>query len=127
MAVSPIGVGSSSQSIGQLRRIATLLNNTPIENSSGGEADNYTTVLTTRCSITKTSGSFALLQGSLTIDRGYKMICRNQNAFGVNEDEAGSILNTDSRWQIGGNTYRILDHFLIDDKPHWRQFNLEKL
>lgn len=112
-----MAVGASAINIGQLKRTATLLKNTPAETASGSEEDSYTTVLTTRCSLEKSSGGLDLLQNSLTREKRYKMICRYQDAI---------VIDTDSIWQIGSDTYRVEDYTLLEDTPHFYQFILIK-
>lgn len=117
LAAGAIPLGSSSLSIGQMRRIATLQKNTPIDDGAGGEVDNYVTVLTCRCSLVKASGGLDLLQGGLNRGKRYKMTCRYQLAI---------VIDTDSIWLIGSDTYRVIDYTLVDDIPHFYQFILAK-
>jgi Phage head-tail joining protein len=112
-----MAVGASTISIGQLRRSATLMRNSPLNNTSGSDYDNYSAVLTTRCFLETRGGTLDLQQGALNIEQGYKMICRFQTAI---------VWDTDSYWSIGGVNYRILNGIEIDDRPHWYQFNLQK-
>lgn len=110
-------VGASPISIGQLRRTATLLKNTPADTDSGTDEDSYTTVLTTRCSLEKSGGGFGIVEAGFDREKRYKMICRYQAAI---------VIDTDSLWQIGSDTYRIEDYTLLDDLPHFYQFILSK-
>lgn len=103
--------------IGELRRSATLMSNAPLNNTSGGDYDNYAAVLTTRCYLEARGGTLDLQQGALNIEQTYKMICRFQSAI---------VWNTDSYWVIGGVNYRITNGIEIDNRPHWYQFNLQK-
>lgn len=112
-----MAVGASPINIGQLKRKAVLMKNTPSDDDSGTEADNYSVVLTCRCSLTKASGGIDLQQLSLNRDKRYKMVCRYQAAI---------VIDTDSIWQIGSDTYRVEDYTLIDDTPHFYQFILSK-
>lgn len=104
-------------SIGDLRRSATLMVNQPLTNSSGGDYDNYVSVLTTRCYLQATNGTLELQQGALNIEQQYKMICRYQTSI---------VWNTDSYWVIGGVNYRITNGVEMDNRPHWYQFELQK-
>lgn len=113
-----MAVGASIYNSGQLRKSATLLINNPIVDGSGGSSDNYTPVLTCRCSLQHVSGSFGDYQGELGFTRELIMICRFQSAI---------VIVPDSRWQIKSNTYRIIDHKLINDVMEWYQFKLQQL
>ena len=110
-------VGANLISIGELRRSATLMSNQPANNTSGGDYDNYVSVLTTRCYLTASGGSLDLQDGALQIEQSYKMICRFQQAI---------VWNTDSIWVISGVNYRIKNGIEIDNRPHWYQFILQK-
>lgn len=113
-----VGYNPNQYTVGMLKFSATLLANTPIDDGAGGQQDNYTPVLTTRCFLLKLSGGFSFQSGSFFMDKRYKMICRYQLAI--------SAVTIDHIWQIKGNTYRIIDHTKIDDTPHFYEFILQK-
>lgn len=103
--------------IGKMRQTGILKQNHPVANSSGGEDDNYTTVLTTRGWLRKDSGNINLLTGQITLTKTYTWICRFQQAITV---------NVDTTWFIGGQEYVLEDYELIDEIKHLYKFNLRK-
>lgn len=103
--------------IGLLRLTGTLRNNTPNANTSGGQDDNYSTVLTTRVYLEKDKGATSLITGQKVFNKDYTLICRYQS---------GIVLNPDSIWVINNETYTIRDFELIDEIKHLYIFHVVK-
>lgn len=102
-------------SIGQMRQSGTLRKNNPLNNTSGGQSDNYSDVLTCRGKLTQRSASKTLEQGDIVQNKGFEWICRFQGAI---------VLDVDSAWVIGGVYYRIASWEKVDQMPHFYRFIL---
>lgn len=114
-----VGYNPNPVSIGSRRLIATLLSNSPVDDGAGGQVDNYAAVLTTRCSLQKMSGGFSVQQGTVFMDKRYKMYCLYQAAI-------KNAINTDILWQIQSDTYRVIDVTKVDEIPQFYEFILQK-
>lgn len=103
--------------IGEMRSVGILMNNSPVNNESGGQYDNYGIVLACRGRLRQKSGKRGLEQSQLIDNRNFEWIIRAQDAL---------VINPDSRWQISGDTFSILDYQEVDQIKHWFIFTLSK-
>jgi len=101
--------------IGEMRQVGTFKQNQPIDNVSGGQSDNYVTLLTCRGRLRKRSGKKISEQGELMIDQNYEWVCRYQGNL---------VINTDTALFIGGIMYRINDYEKVDQLNHFYRFNI---
>lgn len=106
-----------SITIGDMRQSGTLRQNTPVDDQSGGQADNYADVLTCRGRLRKLKGNKSLEDADVVINKGYEWVCRFQ---------AGIVVDKDSAWVIAGVFYRISDFEKVDEIPHFYRFILEQ-
>lgn len=107
-----------SVSSGELRKVVLFQNSAPANNSSGGQTDNYTDLLTTRCKLADNSGNKRLESGEIVFVDSRQIICRYQLAL-------ANGINSDTRVLIDGQVYRILDFGLTDPMTkHYYYFNL---
>ena len=122
-----MGVSAAIFNFADMRFVGNLQANQPINDASGGQSDNYVTVLTTRCFLQKLTGSDGFPSGTSEYIKTYKLICRSQTAIGalVNGMWVWNI-NPDSRWVINGEQYDIDDFDRIDMVPHFIQMHLTK-
>jgi hypothetical protein len=93
----------------RMRFSGQLQKNTPVDDGNGGQADNFATILTTRCSLDQISGTENALEGNPIIFKTYRLMCRFQSAI---------VVDTDTRWLINGNFYSIVDCHRVDMIPH---------
>lgn len=100
---------------GEMRSSGTFLKNIPISNDSGGQSDNFTTVLTCRGRLRQNSGKKSLEQGEIVQDKTFEWVCRFQAAI---------VIGADSAWNIGGQQYRISNWELVNQIPEWYRFTL---
>ena len=103
--------------IGLMRKSGSLYINQPTTDAAGGQADNFVLVLTCRGYLQKSSGMLALLAGQFNTNKSFLWTVRYQISIAINNE---------SQWQIGSNTYRVVDWTKIDEIPHFYEFNLEK-
>ena len=103
--------------IGEMRSVVLFEQNTPVDNGSGGQEDNFIELLTTRGRLRKNKGYKDIEQGDVVFDKGYELICRWRSDL---------VINKDTRVTIRGEHYRITDHELVDEIKHWYKFLLSK-
>lgn len=101
----------------QMRFSGTLQQNVPVDDGAGGQEDNWTNVLTTRCSLEKQSGKLVDGAGKMEYNKYYILVCRFQQAI---------VLDVDSRWLINNEVYKVTDFEKVDFKPHYYTFNVTK-
>lgn len=104
-------------SIGEMRSIVLFEQNNPVDDGSGGQADNYTTLLSTRGRLRQLKSYKDLEQGDILFDRGYELICRWRSDL---------VINKDTRITINGEHYRITGYELADEIKHWYRFTINK-
>lgn len=102
--------------LSDMRFSGQLQNNTPVNDASGGQTDNYATILTTRCALEKKSGR-VLNNGRLEFYKYYLLTCRFQKAI---------VINVDSQWLINGEVYKIQDWDKVDLIPFLYTFTVTK-
>ena len=101
----------------KMRFTASLQQNNPTSDGSGGQTDNFTTVLTTRVYLEKKSGTENNLSGNVEFFKQYKLMCRFQT---------GISINADTRWLIGSEVYTISDFERVDMVPHLYTMTITK-
>jgi SPP1 family predicted phage head-tail adaptor len=102
MAVDTFGIG-------QMRSVVVFQINQPVDNTSGGQDDNYVTTVTTRGWLTMKSGKKGIEAGSLQFGKSYTLYCRYQSDI---------LLNSDTRVIVDGQAYQIDDWGLQDEIKH---------
>ena len=102
-------------SIGEMRQSGTLRKNNPVNNTSGGQSDNYSDVLTCRGRFRQRSANKSLEQGDIVQNKTFEWVCRFQAAI---------VLDVDSAWVIGGVYYRITSWEKVEQMPHFYKFIL---
>ena len=102
-------------SIGEMKQVGTLRKNNPLNNTSGGQDDNYTDVLTCRGRFRQRSANKSLEQGDIVQNKTFEWICRFQTAID---------LDVDTAWVIGGVYYRIYSWEKVDQVPRLYRFIL---
>ena len=100
-----------------MRFTGQLQNNQPINDSSGGQIDNWVTILTTRCSLEQKSGKNMNGFGKLEYWKYYILKCRFQTAI---------VIDPDSQWVINGETYMVDDWQREDMIPFLYTFKVIK-
>jgi hypothetical protein len=100
-----------------MRFLGALQQNQPISDGSGGQTDNWVTIVTTRCSLVKRSGKLMNNAGRIEYFKDYILVCRFQAAI---------VISTDSQWVINGEEYDIKDYDKVDLIPHLYQFTVTK-
>lgn len=104
-------------SVGQMRSVVLFRQNTPVDNTSGGQDDSYADLLTTRGRLRKNRGSKNLEHGDIGFDKSYELICRAENAL---------IINSDTICVINSEEYKINDWEIVDEIKHWIKFSISK-
>lgn len=102
-----------SINIGDMRQTGTFMQNNPVANSSGGQDDNYTALVTCRGRLRKIKGSKGLEDGDSVFNKEYEWVCRYQNAI---------VMTPDTALQIGGQMYKINDFEKVDEIKHFYRF-----
>lgn len=105
-------------SIGEMRSVVKVMQNQPIDNTSGGQDDNFIVLLTTRGKLTRNSGRKGIEAGNLQFDKSFKLETRFQVAFAINKDLRISVDDTD---------YMIVDWYLDNEIKHWYNFILNRV
>lgn len=111
MAVDTFGIG-------QMRQIVQFQVNQPIDNISGGQDDNWITIITTRGWLTKRTGRKTIEQGTIQFDKSYVLYCRYQNDL---------VINSDTRVLVDSRTFLIADYELQDEIKHLYVFTLNAI
>lgn len=101
--------------IGQMRQVVQFQVNNPVDNTSGGQNDVWTTIITTRGWLTKKTGRKGIEQGTVQFDKSYVLYCRYQSDL---------IVNTDTRMIVDGRTFMVADFELQDEIKHLYVFTL---
>lgn len=101
--------------IGQMRSVVVFMINQPIDNTSGGQDDNYITTVTTRGRLTKKSGKKGLEAGTIQFEKYYELYCRYQSDI---------VLNSDTRVVVDGQNYQINDWEFEGEVKHLYIFKL---
>ena len=102
-----------------MRFSGTLQQNQPISDGAGGQVDNWVNILTTRCGLVKESGKLVDGAGKLEYNKFYTLVCRKQIAV-------EAVLDTDSRWLINSDVYKVTDYERVDMIPHYITFQVTK-
>lgn len=105
--------------IGEMRERVEFQQNQPINNASGGQDDNFVTLLSCRGKLRQRSGTKKLEQGEIMIDTGWDLFVRSQVALNIN-------LNFDTRVLVNGDVYRVNQWLLIDQLKHFYKFDIAK-
>jgi len=102
-----------------------LQNNTPVSDGSGGQTDGFVTVVTRRCSLEKITGRLSGDVGRMEYQKSYRLVCRyGKDLLSDPTDPTTLIFNSDSRWLINGNAYKIEDWELVDQFPFQIEFRV---
>ena len=112
-----------------MRYVGQLQQNQPIVDGSGGQTDNWVTILTTRCALVKLSGSDGFPDQKMEYIKKYTLTCRYQSVFGLGTNGTfdGHAITADSRWMIRGEQYDIDDFDEIPmGLPHFLTMHLTK-
>lgn len=104
--------------IGQMRQVGTFQKNQAVDNTSGGQDDNWVDMLTTRGILQKTKGGKGIEEGSLQFNKSYQWACRYQSDL---------VIDQSTRLVIDGQPYQIMDFELEEQKRHIYLFNLNKI
>lgn len=102
-------MGIADFTIGQMRSKIIFYSNTPVKNDTGGLADNWSELLTTRGRLRRASGQKVNEQGEIVFSKDYELICRHQNDLQI---------DTKMKVQIDNENYRIKDFRLVDEIRH---------
>jgi hypothetical protein len=108
---------SNEISIGEMRSVVTFEQNNPADDGSGGQADSFTMLLTTRGRLRKLKGDKNLEQGDIVFDKGYELICRWRSDL---------VINKDTSVVINSERYRINDFDLQSEIKHLYRFIINK-
>jgi len=101
--------------IGQFRYQVTIQQNSPVDNSSAGQDDNYTTLYSCRGYLQEYSGMKKDEQGQLLQNQGTKLTIRYTNIL---------TINSDTRVLVNGIAYRINGYTLLDQRKHFYELNI---
>lgn len=101
--------------IGEMKQVGTLRKNNPVANTTGGQYDGYTDVLTCRGRFRQRSANKSLEQGDIVQNKSFEWVVRWQGAI---------VIDVDSAWVIGGVYYRIASWEKVDQVPHFYRFIL---
>lgn len=101
--------------IGQMRQKGTFQSNTPIQNDSGGFADNFTDLYTCRGRLQPKTGMRRNESGQLVRNSGFEFVVRYTTQL---------VTNFGTRVVIAGENYAILDSYLVDQSNHFYCFIL---
>ncbi|MBL0268109.1 MAG: head-tail adaptor protein [Chitinophagaceae bacterium] len=104
--------------VGQLNKVVVFKENTPSNLGAGG-ADSYSTLLTTRGSLKKLSGSRSLSFGELVESNSYEMITRYQ-------DDIKDNIRMDTKIEIESRTFTINSFEKIGEKRFYYRFVLSE-
>lgn len=104
--------------IGQMRQVVAFQVNQPIDNTSGGQDDNWVTTVSTRGWLTKKTGRKSIEQGTVQFDKSYVLYCRYQSDL---------LINSDTRVTVDGQTFLIVDFELQDQIKHLYMFTLNTI
>lgn len=100
-----------------MKYLATLQNQVPVNDTAGGQTDHYVSILTTRMYLEKAGSSRDTDTGRLTLNKDYIGICNWQSAI---------VINTDSQFVIRGIVYQVLDYEEVGQIPQYYIFKLSK-
>jgi hypothetical protein len=112
-----------------MRFVANLQQNQPVVDASGGQTDNFVTIVTARVSLVKLSGADGFPSEKMEYIKKYTLVCRIQKAFGLNSDGQYDFHNitADTRWLIRGEQYDIDDFDELPyGNPHFVTMHLTK-
>lgn len=101
--------------IGEMKQVVAFLENNPTDSTTGGAYDHYTTLLTTRGRLRKSSGSRSLSFGEILNQEQYELICRFQTAL---------VIRIDMKVGIDGGVYTISSWEKIDERRFYYRFKL---
>ncbi len=102
-----------------------LQNNSPISDGSGGQVDNWVTVVTRRCSLEKASGRLSGDFGKMEYQKTYRLVIRyGKDLLSDQNDPTTLVFDSDSRWLINGLAYKIEDWELVDQYPFQIEFRV---
>ena len=104
--------------IGKMIQKVIFKQNNPSATNTGGGTDSYSTLLTTRCRLEKSSGSRNLSFGEVMFSDSYDMTVRFQTLLESN-------LRSDMKVEIDGVTYTINSFQLIDQKKDYYKINIQ--
>jgi len=104
--------------VGQLNKVVVFKTNTP-STLGAGAADSYSTLLTTRGSLKKLSGSRSLSFGELVESNSYEMITRYQSSIASN-------VRMDTKIEIEGRTFTINSFEKTGEKRFYYRFVLSE-
>jgi len=100
-----------------MRSVVSFEQNSPVDDGSGGQVDDFTLLLTTRGRLRKLKGNKNLEQGDIVFDKGYELICRWRSDL---------VINKDTSIVINGQRYRINDFELQNEIKHLYRFIINK-
>lgn len=105
--------------VGRLNKVAVFKQNTPSAKGAGN-ANSYSDILTTRCSLKKQSGSRGLNFGMLEENSSYEMITRYQQEI---EDN----VRMDMKISIDGRLFSIQSKEKVGEKRFYYRFILNEV
>lgn len=106
--------------IGELKQVVVFLQNAPTAATTGGQYDNYTTLLTTRGRLRKKSGGRRLDYGEIGNAETYELVCRFR-------DDLEVAIRVDTRVQIGDYIYTVDTWERVDEQQRIYLFSLNVL
>ena len=126
MAISNLGVSRGSlYNYSTMQYTGELQNNSPLSDSSGGQIDNWVTVVTRRCSLDKLSGRLSGDFGKMEYQKAYRLVIRYGKDLLSNPSDPNTLIfDSDSRWLINGNAYKIEDWELVSQLPFQIEFRV---
>lgn len=103
-----------------MTEVVEFRQNTPTTEEGGGDADNYTTLLTTRGQLISNSGGRGLSFGAIQDSFSFTLRVRFQSAL-------EAALRSDTKILISGSLYTFSTYKLIDQKKHLYEFQVTKV
>jgi len=104
-----------------------LQNNSPLSDGAGGQIDNWVDVVTRRGSLDKRSGRLSNGEGKMEYQRVYLLVIRyGKDLLSDPNDPTTLVFDSDSRWLINNQAYKIEDWELIGMIPFQVEFRVTK-
>jgi head-tail adaptor len=100
-----------------LNKIVVFKQNTPTASTTGGKIDAYTTLVTTRGSLSKRNTSKGFSAGEHGFDNSYELIVRYQDAI-------FNAIRTDLKILIDSITYTIHSWEKMEEKRFYLKFTI---
>lgn len=95
--------------IGQMRSVVVFKVNQPVDNTDGGQDDNYVETVRTRGWLTQRTGKKSIEAGVIQFNKSYVLYCRYQSNI---------LLNSDTRVVVDGQEFLINDFELQNQIKH---------